>query len=402
MFKSINNRLFTKSIPMQWTATIFLMLLWLPTHLVVADEIKMDYVLSKSIDKNLITEAKATFRVTLSTDQKDSVWLQQKMRDEVKPILELMNQQVEKIVQEANVAIGKAGKDDAKKQQIIFELNSNFEVLVAFTKDAVEYELQQKLIEWGTEKAELKSWKIVTTYEIIRDLAANSFSLATAIGSGGVTEALTVVDFLKRSVNIGKNLKDRLISEYSAREELEKSLLKYIDQISAVKPPVRPTTAQRFANLFTDSPEASFEKKLMLYQYKLTALQMSLEKMSTQLNQKLDNKIVTDATKVAAYEKACDELIKKIADLSQSRLDEGRNLVQVCKQISSNNKAQQSQARTEINAQRNNDSEAVSKTVDTVLTLSALVDPLSASLTLFEATCDAIVAEVTKSKPAKK
>lgn len=390
-----NHQLCTRSLPLSWTAAIFLTLLWLSTISVVAEEIQMDFVMSQSIDKNDITEAQATFRVTVSTDQKDNAWLRQKMRDEVEPILDLMNKQVAKLVEKADSEIKKAGSDDAKKQQIIFDLNSNFDVLVAFTKDAVEYELKQKMLEWEVEKKALKTWKIKTTYEIIRDVAANSFSFGAAVASGGVTEPLTVVDFIKRTVNIANNLRDRLASEHKARAELHQSLLKYIDQNTKIKPSARPTSKQRFANLFSESAEATFEHKLMLYQYKLTELQIAIEKMSMVLDLKLDDKKVTPEN-LTAYEMACQELISKIGELSKKRLEEGRNMVQVSKQIWENFKAQQSQTQNAINAQRTKDRETVSKVTDAVLTAGALVDPVNAALFVFETACNAVIDKITE------
>lgn len=390
-----NHQPCTRSLPLPWTAAIFLTLLWLSTISVVAEEIQMDFVMSRSIDKNAITEAQATFRVTVSTDQKDNAWLRQKMRDEVGPILDLMNKQVAKLVEKADSDIKKSGNDDAKKQQIIFDLNSNFDVLVAFTKDAVEYELKQKMLEWEVEKKALKTWKIKTTYEIIRDVAANSFSLGAAVASGGVTEPLTVVDFIKRTVNIANNLRDRLASEHKARAELHQSLLNYIDQNTKIKPSARPTSRQRFANLFSESAEATFEHKLMLYQYKLTELQIAIEKMSMVLDLKLDDKKVTPENRTA-YEMACQELISKIGELSKKRLEEGRNMVQVSKQIWENFKAQQSQTQNAINAQRTKDRETVSKVTDAVLTAGALVDPVNAALFAFETACNAVIDKITE------
>lgn len=372
--------------------------------LVHADEIYIDFVLSKDIKDNRINEAVSKFQITISSDQKASTMsplLEQQLRDQASPIIGEINGEIVKLVAAADKIIAKKGATDDEKQQAVFTLNTKYEVLAAFSKSAVEYEVQKKFDALLNEKAELKKWKIKMAYEIIRDTAFNTFALATTIASQGATGPVEVIDFVKRLKRIGMNLKDCLISEVGARNELEQSLLKYVDQISAQKPAVVPTAAQRFKNLFTDSKDATLEKKILLYEYKLTSLQFSLEEMSRQLEVKLDKVpggANTDEARRAAYESACSTMIDKIVELNRDRLVAGRQYVGECRQILTLGKAQATDFQKTLANKRTRDGKKVTAAVDLALTLASVTDPVAVALGALEKAADEIVNELTRKK----
>ncbi len=372
--------------------------------LVHADEIYIDFVLSQDIKDNRINEAVSKFRITISSDQKASTMsplLEQQLRDQASPVIGEINREIVKLVAAADKIIAKKGATNDEKQQAIFALNTKYEVLAEFSKSAVEYELQKKFDALLKEKEELRKWKIKMAYEIIRDTAFNTFALATTIASQGATGPVEVIDFVKRSKQIILNLKDCLISEVTARCELEESLLKYVDQVSAVKPAAAPTTAQRFKDLFTDSKDASLEKKLLLYQYKLTSLQLSLEAMSRQLEVKLDKfpaAANTDEKKRMAYESACAAMIDRIVVLNQERLEAGRQFTGVCGQILSQGRAQATVFQKNLADKRTRDGKKVTAAVDLTLTLASVTDPVAVALGALEKAADEIVNELTRKK----
>lgn len=367
-----------------------------------AAEIRERYVLSVDVPNNAVRELKAEFEVTLKVADVRQVdpYFQQLLRDEAAPILESIRTEILSQVQATDAELKRDGITDDEREMQIVILNSTFDALAAYAAEAVDLTVKKAYTEKQAKDKKFRNWKIELVYQVIRDTTLGSFTLATAIASAGISGPAEVIDLIVRGKRLATNLKKAYLSEVQARYELEVALNAYIDEITRVRPPAPPTTAERFRNLFNATPAASLDAKVELYEIKLIALEQSIQKLSRQLDASLQKQEVVAATgtEAGSFITTCSALLAKIETLHASRREPGKAMLLTSRQILEQGRAQQTRTKIKAETTAATDKTLKATAIDSIGYAQTLVlaDPVGIALTAFELAADEAVRRYLK------
>lgn len=241
------------------------------------------------LDIDELEEPPGIFKVSVSVENKSkdapNPLTQQILQEAASEDLAKLRDSMDDAIKETRTALLRPDLDKEVADKFLSDLNK---IYVRIQEQAESIARQKINAAWKKiqdENTEYSDWQIDIAVDIAKDTFNLGKTIASAVGTSGVSLIKDFISMAESIYNIGNQLYKVLQDEETARKNVQAAMDTLDREITGTR-----STTEKIKDFFAGSKkDEALEEKLDLYKVKLTAARKKAEKLAIKLNLLLNN-----------------------------------------------------------------------------------------------------------------